>query len=173
MDRDASMPQRVGAWGVLILYAAGVLAMAAFGVIAFGAAFADHNTMTARVLMIAIGIAAIAWPAITVYRFVRDLRAGKVGATREEVEQIREQRAMRHQREWQKPLRSKITSLVVSGVVIAFWWLRVTVGHARHPHEDWVGPAIATVPLLYSVWMQFYKPKSVKEQKDDSTIAGN
>jgi hypothetical protein len=44
--------------------------------------------------------------------------------------------------------------------VYALWWFRVTVHHAQHPHESWVTPAMATPFFLYSIWVQFRKPKT-------------
>jgi hypothetical protein len=68
-------------------------------------------------------------------------------------------------REQQKPLRSKILGTAVGPAVYALWWMRVTLHHAQHPHESWVGPATAMPFLLYSIWVQFRRPRN--------TAAGN
>jgi hypothetical protein len=149
---------------VLVAYTLAVLGVAAFGVIAIGAAFADDNTHTATLLFIALGLAALIWPGMVAWKLVRGLRAGKVGATREELDALRARRTAYHVRENQKPLRSKLISTAVAGGVYALWWFRVTVHHAQHPHESWVTPAMATPFFLYSIWVQFRKPKTAPPQ---------
>jgi hypothetical protein len=160
MDRTRPMPQRVAGWAVLVLYVVAVLAFVALGVICLGAAFADNNSITATLVFIGFGIAVLLWPALAVISLVRGVRAGKLGATREEIEQMQAQRSVQRQRDWQKPLRSKIINTTVSCAIYALWWLRVTVHHAQHPHESWVTPAMTTPFLIYSIWIQFRRPKS-------------
>jgi hypothetical protein len=151
---------RGAAWLVLVAYTVAVVGVAAFGVIAIGASFADDNTHTATLLFIALGLAALIWPAMVAWRLVRGLRAGQVGATREELDAARAQRMAYHVRENQKPLRSKLINTAIAGGVYALWWFRVTVHHVQHPHESWVTPAMATPFFLYSIWVQFRKPKT-------------
>jgi hypothetical protein len=151
--------QRGAAWLTLVLYVLAVLSVVAFGVICFGAAFADDNTLNQSLLFIGLGVASLIWPAVVVLKLVRGIREGKVGTTREELDELRAQRSAWAARESQKPLRNKLIGTAVALVVYALWWMRVTVHHAEHPHESWVTPAIFTPALIYSIWVQFRRPK--------------
>jgi len=156
--------QRTAAWLVLILYALTVLAVAAIAVICFGAAFADGNTLTATVVCIGLGLLALIWPVVVVTRLVRGIRNGKVGSTREELDELRAQRSAWEARENQKPLRNKIIGTSILVAIYAFYWLRVTLHHAQHPHESWVTPAIGTPGLIYLIWVQFRRPGNAPSQ---------
>jgi hypothetical protein len=156
-----SLPwQRAAAWLVLAAYTLVVLGAAAFGLICFGAAFADDNTITATLLFIALGLITLIWPAVVVWKLVRGFRAGKVGTTREELDALRARQTAWRVRESSKPLRSKIVGTAILVAVYALWWLRVTVHHAQHPHESWVAPAMWTPFFLYCIWTQFRRPKN-------------
>jgi hypothetical protein len=103
-------------------------------------------------------------------RLVRGLREGKVGATRADLDELRAQRSAWAARERQKPLRSKLIGTAVMVAVYALWWMRVTVHHAQHPHESWVTPAICTPALIYSIWVQFRRPKSAPATETDPAL---
>jgi hypothetical protein len=151
--------QRTAAWLVLAAYTLAVLAIAAIGIISFGAAFDNSNTVTATLLFIGLGLACLIWPGIVARRLVRGIRAGKVGTTREELDELRAQRAAWATRESQKPLRTKVMTTVFAAAVYGLWWMRVTVHRAQHPRESWVTPAILTPFLFYSIWVQFRRPR--------------
>ena len=159
--------QRSAAWIVLAAYTLAVLAVAAFGVICFGAAF-DHNTVTATLFMIAMGLVVAVWPAMVAWRLIRGIRNGRVGTTREELDELRAQRAAWAMREQQEPLRSKLISTAIGLAVYALWWIRVTVHHAQHPRESWVTPAMGTPFILYSIWVQFRPAKNAPPQATDN-----
>jgi lysylphosphatidylglycerol synthetase-like protein (DUF2156 family) len=152
--------QRTAAWLVLITYTLTLIAVAAFGVIALGAAFDSSNTVTATLLFIALGLFALAWPATIAWRLARGIRNGKVGATREELDALRTQRTAWATRENQKSLRSKLISTAIAAAIYVFWWIRVTVHHAQHPHESWITPAMFMPAFIYSIWVQFRRPKN-------------
>ena len=158
-DPACTTGQRAVAWLVLTGYTVALLGIAAFGVICFGAAF-DNNTITATLAILALGVTALLWPGAVAWRMIRGLRAGKVGTTREELDQLRAQRSDWRMRESQKPLRTKLLTTVFLVVIYGLWWMRVTVHHAQHPHESWVTPAIWTPALIYSIWVQFRRPKN-------------
>ena len=150
--------QRAAGWAVLAIYAITMLALTALGVICFGAGVA---TLATGGLMIAgLGLVILIFPAVAVRSLIRGIRAGKVGATREELDQMRAQQSVWRAREWQKPLRSKLLSTVLVLAFYSLWWLRVTVHHKQHPHESWLTPAMWTPVLIYSIYSQFRKPKS-------------
>lgn len=161
--------QRAAAWIVLVGYTLAVLGVAAIGVICFGASGADDNTRTATLLFIALGVAALIWPGMVARRLIRGIRAGKVGTTREELDDLRGRQAAWRMRESAKPLRTKLINTAVTAVIYALWWIRVTVHHAQHPHESWVTPAMATPFFLYSVWIQFRKPKNSPPRDDQGS----
>jgi hypothetical protein len=151
--------QRTAAWLVLVAYTLAVLGVAAFGVICIGAAF-DNNTITATLMILALAFAALLWPGVVAWRLVRGIRAGKVGTTREELDELRAQRSAWATRESQKPLRTKVLSTAFAAVVYGLWWMRVTVHHAQHPRESWVTVAMWTPFFLYSIWVQFRRPRN-------------
>jgi len=152
--------QRSAAWLMLVLYALAVLAVAAFGIIAIGAAFDSSNTLTQTLLFVALGVASLIWPAIVAWKLIRGLRAGKLGATREELDALHAQRSAWAERESQRPLRSKLIGTAFLLGIYALWWIRVTVHHAQHPHDSWITPATWTPALLYTIWIQYRRPKS-------------
>jgi hypothetical protein len=152
--------QRTAAWLVLVAYTLAVLGVFAIGLICFGASADNSNTLTATLLFIALGIAVLIWPGLVLRRLIRGVRAGQVGTTGEELDELRAQQAAWRMRESTKPLRTKLINTAVAAAIYAFWWLRVTVYHAHHPRESWVTPALATPFFLYSIWIQFRKPKS-------------
>jgi hypothetical protein len=160
--------QRTAAWLVLAGYTVVLLAMAAFGVVSFGAACDNGNTITATLLMLAIGVAALLWPGVVAWRLVRGIGAGKVGTTREELDEFRAQRSEWRMRESQKPLRTKLLSAAFVVVVYGLWWMRVTVHHAQHPHESWVSPAMYAPFAIYGIWAQFRAPKSNPPRGSDT-----
>ena len=125
-------------------YAAGLLAVIAFGVICIGAAFADDNTLGQSLLFIGLGMVVLAFPAVMVWRLVRGSAKASVGATREDVEQLQAQRVAWRTREWQKPLRNKLVSAGFLVLVYGLLWIRATWHHAQHPHQSWVTPAMYT-----------------------------
>ena len=155
--------QRAAAWLVLAGYTATLLAIAAFGVICIGAAF-DNNPITATLMMLALAVAALLWPAVVAWRLVRGIRAGKVGTTREELDELRAQRSAWAMRESQKPLRSKVLTTVFGLLVFVALTLH-TKHRGTHSHESWVAAAITYAPILvYGIWMQFRRPKSSPPQ---------
>jgi hypothetical protein len=149
--------QRVAAWLVLAIYAIALLALTALGVIFIGAGVG--TLATGGLVMAGLGLVILIFPAMAVRSLIRGIRARKVGATREELDQMRAQQSAWHAREWQKPLRSKLISTVPTLAFYSLWWLRVTLHHTQHPHESWVGPAMFTPVLIYSLYSQFRKPK--------------
>ena len=121
--------QRAAAWLVLAGYTLGLLALTALGVVMIGAGLGTWST--GGLLILGLGFAALIWPAVAVVRLVRGLREGKVGTTREELDELRAQRSAWAARERQKPLRSKLIGTAVMVAVYALWWMRVTVHHAQ------------------------------------------
>jgi hypothetical protein len=169
MDRKLPMTHRIAACVVLAVYVIAMLAFVAIGLICIFMAFGVLDHPASFLILLVAGIATLFLPGSALVKLVRGIRAGKVGASREDLEQVRAQRSARHQREWQKPLRSKIIGTAFSSAIVVLWWMRVTIHRAQHPHESWVGPAIATAPLLYSIWIQFRRPKSPPTPKDKPT----
>jgi hypothetical protein len=169
MDRTLPRWRRVAGWGVLAGCAAGVLGLAAMGVICCGAAFADDNTINQSLLFLGLGIAVLVIPVVAVWRLVRSIREGKVGATREDVEEMQAQQAAWRAREWQRPLRNKIVSTAFLMVVYGLLWMRATWHHAQHPHQSWVTPAMYTPWVLYLIWIQFRRPKDAPPQSEDAS----
>jgi hypothetical protein len=159
MDSECPPWQRAAAWAVLAGYMLAMLGMTAIAVICFGAAFADDNTTVATCLFIGLGLAVLLVPGLAVRGLIRAIGAGKVGATRDEVEQIRAQRAERRAQEWQKPLRSKVGTTVFLLAMYGLWWARATLHRGQHPHESWVTPAMWTPFVVYAIWVQFRRPK--------------
>ena len=152
--------QRAAAWLMLAAYTLAVLGVAAIGVICLGASGADDNTRTATLFFVALGVAVLIWPGLVAWKLIRSIRAGKVGTTREELDGLRAQRTAWRMRESAKPLRTKLINTAVAAVIYALLWVRVTVHHAQHPHESWVAPAMAAPFSLYSIWVQFRRPKN-------------
>ncbi len=168
---DCTTAQRTGAWLVLAAYALVVLGVAAIGVICFGASGADDNTHTATLLFIALGVVVLIWPGMVVRRLIRGVRAGSVGTTREELDELRARQNAWRARESAKPLRTKLMNTAVAAGIYVFWWLRVTVYRSHHPHESWVTPAMATPFFLYSIWVQFRPAKSAPSAEDPEVRA--
>jgi hypothetical protein len=166
MDRTQPMPQRIAGWSVLALYGAWMLALVVISIVCFVMVFGVTDHPASMLIFLVGGLATLYWPVMAVVKLVRGVRAGKVGATREDVEQIRAQRTTQREREWQKPLRSKIISTVISCAIVAFLWIRVAIHSARHTHANWIEPALLTPALLYSIWVQFRRPKSVRTPSD-------
>ena len=158
MDRECPPWQRAVAWAVLAGYVLAMLGMTAIGMICLGAAFADKNTAVATCLFIGLGLAVLLVPGLAVRRLIRGILAGKVGATREDVEEVSALRAEQRTREWQKPLQTKIGATVFALVLYGAWFLHVIY---RDPHSQgsWVTPAMYAPALLYGIWVQFCKPK--------------
>jgi hypothetical protein len=173
MDKTSSAAQRLAGWGVLTLYALGMLAMVAVGLICFAMAFAGNNSIGLTLTFVGFGIAVLFVPGLAVVKLVRGIGAGKLGATREDLEQLRAERTMQHQREWQKPLRSKIGSTAISCAILAFMWIRAAILHAKHTHANWVAPAMWTPALLYSIWLQFRRPKSAAAPNNGTPTVEN
>ena len=169
MNRSLPPWQRIAGWMVLAVYAASLLALTAFGVICFGAAFADDNTITASLLFIGLGLAVLIVPALAVRSLIRGIRAGKVGGTREDLEQMRGQRTLWREREWQRPLRSKILTTAVLIALYSLWWMRVALHHALHPHESWMTPTMYTPAFIYAIWAQFRRPKTSQPQNSGTS----
>jgi len=156
MDRDCPPWQRAAAWAVLAVYMLAMLGMTAIGVICFGMGIA---TLPGGWLFAGLGVAVLLVPGLALRRLIRGILTGKVGATREDVDQIRGQRAERRAREWQKPLQSKIGTTAFLLVMCGLFWARATLHRGQHPHETWVTPAMFTPCVVYAVWVQFRRPK--------------
>ncbi len=161
--------QRIAGWTVLAGYALYLLALTAIGVICIGASFADSNTLHACLLFIGLGLLLFLIPGMAVRAFIRRISAGQVRVSREEMEQVRTQRAAWRVRESQKPLRSKMFTVLFIVAAYGWWWLRVTLFHAQHPHESWVTPAIYTPFALYLIWSQFRRPKASSPAAEPDT----
>jgi len=149
--------QRTGAWLVLVLYTLAVLTVAVFGLMCFGAGFADDNTLNQSLLWIGLGMASLIWPVVVAVKLVRGIRDGQVGTTREELDELRAQRIEWRMRESQKPLRSRLVGTAATVAVYALWWMRAA---SHHAHESWVTPAMAAPWVIYAIWVQFRRPKS-------------
>jgi hypothetical protein len=169
MDKTRSTPQRAAAWAVLAAYVAAMLGLTAIGVICIGAGLPDDKS-SATPLMIGVGLLVLLVPAMAVRGLVKGIRAGTLGTTREELEQMQAQQAAWRLRESQKPLRSKLVNLAIALVIYGWYWWRITVHHAQHPHESWITPVVMTSFLLYTVYVQFRKPKSAAGEADGSTV---
>lgn len=157
--------QRATAWLVLAAYTVAVLGVAALGVIAIGASFDSSNTLTQMLLFLGLGVAALIWPGFVAWRLIRNLRAGKVGTTREQLDELRSRQTAWRMRENAKPLKTKLINIGITVAIYALWWMRVTVHHAQHPHESWVAPAIMTPFFVYSIWAQFRPPKNAQPKQ--------
>jgi hypothetical protein len=159
-DRSASMQKRAIAWTTIVLFAAGLLAVTAFAVICFGAAFADDNTALERFLFLALGAAILLFPGLTVWSFIKKKRlTGSWRTSREQMQTMTAARERWRMREYARPMRSKMSVLAINAVVLLVLWLRTTVFHAHHPHSSWITPAFWTVVAVYAVGIQFRKPR--------------
>jgi hypothetical protein len=156
--------QRVAGWLGLAAYVLTLLALTAFGAICMGAGLSTLGT--GGLLITGLGLACFIWPIVAVRSLIQGILKGKVGATREDLDELRSQRTAWRVRENRKPLRTKIISTLFLIVLYGLWWVRVTFHHAQHPHESWITPAMWTPALIYSVWIQWRRPKSAPPADD-------
>ncbi|HEV2646903.1 MAG TPA: hypothetical protein VGU46_11115 [Acidobacteriaceae bacterium] len=161
MDRALPVAQRIWAWGVLAIYVLGLAGLAVIGLMCLVMALTSYDSP--GLLVVFVGFALATWliPGLAVRSLIRGIRSGKVGATREEVEELRAMRNAKRVGEWQKPLGTKLKGMAISMAIIGFVWVRYAVRHAQHQKTSWVEPAFWTAPLVYSMWMQFRRPKRV------------
>ncbi len=168
METASPFWRRALGWTVLILFIAAQLGFAALGVIFIGAAFADGPVLL-RFVLIALGGLMLLLP-IQAMRssILRRRTTGTWVVSREELQQLDAQRTEWRVRESQRPLSSKIISIVIMAVLLTGWWIRVTV---HHSHQNWLNPAIWTVFAIYAIWVQFRKPKNSLQRTSDSSLA--
>ncbi|HXE07954.1 MAG TPA: hypothetical protein VN612_08665 [Acidobacteriaceae bacterium] len=151
--------QRAAAWTVLAGEALVMLAVTAFGVIAIGASFDPSVTGVSKILVAGLGLLLFFLPGKAVIALVKRERAGQMRVSREDLDGLRAQRAAWRKREHEKPLRSKLMTTATILVSYGFLWVRTTLHHKQHPHENWMTPAIYTPLALYLIWVQFRRPK--------------
>ena len=153
--------QRAAGWAVLVAGVLAWLAAIGFVLVCFGAAFDATNTFSQSVLFAALGLLFSLLPAFALRAFLRGLRAGKLGATREDLDQIRAQWAARNMREYSKPLREKVTTTILAVAVIGFLLLWKARRHPKDVSDLWIDAVVYGLPLLYVTWRQFRRPKDV------------
>lgn len=172
-EPECPLRTRAAGWVILAGEVIVMLAVAAMGVIAIGASFADDNTWAQRCIFAGFGLLLFFLPGRAVLTLMRRRHAGQMRASREELDGLRAQRAAWRKRESEKPLSAKLVTTAVVLVSYGFLWIRTTVHHAQHPHESWVTAAIYTPLTLYALWAQFRRPKSGRTAPtDDATPKG-
>ena len=159
-NENAAPWKRALAWTVIVLH---VLSGIALGLLFIGGSFADGLTPRQHLLWILTGLACSVYPAIVIRSYLRRFQTtGTLRVSREEFESVTAQRREAQNKQRQIPLRSKIVSYAIGAAALGLMWVRATVYHSRHPHESWVTPAFFTIPLLYSIWKDFAKPRTIQ-----------
>jgi len=168
---ESSCPswQRAGAWTVLVGYALLQLAFVAVAVIAIGASFADDDTVLQRLLFCGLGLLFLFVAGKNALLLLRRKQAGSLRITREEHAELKTHRDAWRLRESQKPLRSKVVTIVFAVATEAYLWMRVTVFHAHHRHESWITPLFSLPACTWVIWVQLRSPKQAPTQDTADT----
>jgi hypothetical protein len=158
---ESSLPlwRRATGWILLVAFAALVLAVSAFGVIAMGAGL--DTIHSGGLMMVGIGALVLLIPGMIGWSLVRRFRrTGSIHVTQEELRQMSEQISEGQAREWQKPLREKILATVSVTAILAVWRSWMEYRHSRGHHQNWVTFGMWTLFAIYSTWNLFRKPKT-------------
>jgi hypothetical protein len=162
---ESSLPlwQCVLGWTLLVAFAALLLFVIALGVIMMGAGIATIHT--GGLVMVGFGALVLLIPGQVAWSYIGRYRTtGSIRTTQDELRQMSAQITEWRAREWRKPLRTKILSMVVITAIFSVWWIRVALRHSRHAHESWFNPALWTLFAIYAMWIQFRKPKALQSQ---------
>lgn len=161
--------RRLTARAVLLLALLGYIAACLFPLIGVGAALDDSNTRVATAIFSLMALLSAILPWWLTRSLLRYKRTHPFMQTPpEELEQIRARHTQWHIQESRKPLRDKIIATVTTLAIFTFWWLRATVLHPNRHHDSWITPAIYTPFALYTVLIQFRKPKVSSSLPDPS-----
>lgn len=165
MDPTAPLWRRIAGWAVLAGAVLIVLGVTVCGVFAFVAGVS--TIQTGGLVMMFLGVVLLIFPAMAVRKLIRGIRDGKLGATRQDLDNIKAQWAAKHACEYARPLRQKVTTALIGFAVIGFLLLWKASRHPKHLSDLWIDAVIYGVPVLYVMWMQFRRPRDASAQ--DST----
>jgi hypothetical protein len=164
-DPTATQRESLLAWTIVALYCCFVLAFVAFGLISFGAAFADDNTLLQSVLFVLIGLAMFIYPCVVIRRSVRRWRAtGRLCAATEEWLAADAQRKAWQHNEQNIPMRSRVIKHTITyGAIylgMIFPSLGAVIKHRSHSSNVWLYLLVLIlIPWSLTLWNSFSKSK--------------
>ena len=158
-DPQSSIGKRLLAALAFVAYGATLLAIIAASILFIGAGIATFASL--GWLMILFGLILLIIPAQFIAAIVSRRRThGNLRSSPDDLAGITAARSHWFDQQRRQPLRTKLISTAFSLAVLTVWWLRVTVYHSRHPHENRTLPIFWTVVGAYLIWNQFRSPKS-------------